>query len=100
MKPQVVLKYWLKTDIEIVVHQQLFEYSNVPDAEVTLESNIYKELLITEREKFGLYVDMLEIFQLSIPAYRSQTRDLQSGKEFADWVAFNLEESCRLVDHV
>lgn len=48
--------------------------------------------------RFGLYLDLLDEFQLMIPTNRNFTRDWQSGKEVSDWIAFNMEEQGRLVD--
>ena len=58
----------------------------------------YRKVFLTNR--FGLYLDVLEEFQLMIPAYRNSARDWQSGKEAADWIAYNLEEQGRLTDEV
>lgn len=44
-----------------------------------------------------MFMDLVKEFQLSIPGYRSHTRDWKSGKEAADWIAFNLEEQGRLL---
>ncbi|KAJ3262301.1 hypothetical protein HK103_002715 [Boothiomyces macroporosus] len=65
---------------------------------VSLYANLTSDLLIDDREKFGLYLDMLETFELLIPSYRNQVRDWKSGKEAADWIAANLEEAGRLED--
>jgi hypothetical protein len=64
-----------------------------------LYSNLSSELLIGERERVGLFFDLLEKFSINIPSHRNDVRDLKSGKEYADWIAAYLEENGRLVDH-
>jgi hypothetical protein len=44
-------------------------------------------------------LDLAELFQLAVSPDRMKAVDFKSGREAADWVAFNLEEDERLVDH-
>jgi hypothetical protein len=44
-------------------------------------------------------LDLTELFQLPISTERIEAADFKSGREAADWVAFNLEEDRRLLDH-
>lgn len=49
--------------------------------------------------RFGFTLDLAELFQLPVTPDTMNALDLKSGREAADWVAFNLEEDERLVDH-
>ncbi|KAJ3315970.1 hypothetical protein HDV04_000178 [Boothiomyces sp. JEL0838] len=97
-KPNLTPLFWTRENIDTQVYQVLFDYANVPESKVSLYANLTSDLLIDDREKFGLYLDMLETFELLIPSYRNQVRDWKSGKEAADWIAANLEEAGRLED--
>ncbi|KAI8902644.1 hypothetical protein BC833DRAFT_561512 [Globomyces pollinis-pini] len=91
-------KLWKKEQVDKKVYQVLFTYSNIEEDKVSLYSSIEKDLLVDERQRYGLYLDLLNEFELSIAPYRSLVRDWQSGKEAADWIAANLEEKQRLID--
>ncbi|KAJ3045536.1 hypothetical protein HDV00_009193 [Rhizophlyctis rosea] len=85
----------------------LFEYANVDDKKVGylgslvfLESNWGSDLLIDDLDRFGLFWDVITEFELEkpiSPVCRRFTRQLQSGREAADWAAAHLEEEGRLI---
>ncbi|TPX45540.1 hypothetical protein SeMB42_g03964 [Synchytrium endobioticum] len=95
-KPARPLKKWSKNDVEEKVLDMLLDAAKVNDDVVTLEANLVYDLLMDDRERFGLYWDLQEEFQFNIPPLRRFARDLASGREAVDWVASYLEQQERL----
>jgi hypothetical protein len=57
------------------------------------------DLLSDESDKLGMYMDVLEKFQLRVPATFDSSMLFDTGKDISDWVASQLEEQGRLVDY-
>ncbi|KAJ3093184.1 hypothetical protein HK102_003592 [Quaeritorhiza haematococci] len=88
---------WTKIGVDEAVLDLLFDHANVAPEQITLEKNLIHELLLSRQERFGFQWDLQEKFQFQLPPSRRHTRDLQSGREAADWVASILEENNRLL---
>jgi acyl carrier protein len=98
-KPKAKPTFWTRKDVDSQVYQVLYEYANVPDEQVTLTSNFSKDLLNDSTDNYAMYLDLLELFQLKIPALNNDSRNFESGREFADWIAGQLEQQKRLIDY-
>ncbi|TPX36265.1 hypothetical protein SmJEL517_g01660 [Synchytrium microbalum] len=87
---------WSKVEVEEKVLDMLLDAAKVDEDKITLEANLSYDLLMDDRERFGLYWDLQEEFQFNIAPLRRFSRDLASGREAADWVASYLEQHQRL----
>jgi acyl carrier protein len=98
-KPKAKPTFWTRKDVDSQVYQVLYEYANVPDEQVSLTSNFVSDLLNDSTDKYAMYLDALELFQLRIPALNNDSRSFESGRELADWIAAQLEQQKRLIDY-
>ncbi|KAI8854204.1 hypothetical protein BC829DRAFT_380602 [Chytridium lagenaria] len=85
-----------KTGIEIQIIDMLYDYANVPQNKISLDANLENSLLLDRLDRYGFQWDLQEIFEFQLGYTRDFARDLQSGREAADWVAAKLEELNRL----
>ncbi|KAJ3281512.1 hypothetical protein HK104_011417 [Borealophlyctis nickersoniae] len=92
-------KQWTKTAIDETVYDYLLTYANIPRNEVVLESNIERDLKVSDRMRVGLFMDILTEFEMEDIYTRMHRprREPISGREMADWVAAQLEERDRFI---
>ncbi|KAI9360379.1 hypothetical protein DFJ73DRAFT_77551 [Zopfochytrium polystomum] len=89
-------KVWTRPLLMQKVLDLLFDYARVPEDKVNLDANLANVLLIDRLERYGLFLDALDVFEVDTEMERRFTRDLASGRELADWISSLLEESGRL----
>ncbi|KAI9098153.1 hypothetical protein DFS34DRAFT_619795 [Phlyctochytrium arcticum] len=88
---------YTKKAIDRKVLDLLLDYVKTNPEKTSMEANLVTGLGISKLDRFAFYWDLQTEFQFLIPATRHDVRDLQSGREAADWVAAILEQQERLV---
>ncbi|KAI8915774.1 hypothetical protein EDD86DRAFT_186011 [Gorgonomyces haynaldii] len=97
VKKQHIPASWTKRAVDEQVLDMLYDLAPQVEEKVALTANISWDLLVDPRQKYGFFMDILEQFEIELDAEEGAARDFASGKEAADWVASQLEETNRLL---
>ncbi|KAI9017218.1 hypothetical protein BC832DRAFT_527088 [Gaertneriomyces semiglobifer] len=88
---------YTRKEVDEKVLDMLYDYAKINSEKVTLESNLIKDLKLDRLARFGLSWDLITVFDFPHVPPKNDSKNFQSGREAADYVASVLEESKRLV---